>query len=320
MKGDHVSMPPSRLPARPSLEHLRKLAKERLAALRAVDPSARLADAQFALAREYGFESWPKLVHHVSAIDPKASEPRITAPTSRYLGTRDVARAVKFWRDVLGFEVRGSTADGATELVSGEAYIRLDQSDEAPDRSGPGRPPGAAIVFFQTNDVEAMHAAVRARGGEPSELEKVNWIKMRVFQVRDPDGHTLWFAQSYNVDFPPRPRGMMYQAMPGLPFDDVPAAVQYYRDVLGFSINHEQPDLGVMDRDDVRVLLIARTPRHTGIGSAYFYVRDVDGLFAKLVEKGADVEGEPVSRPWGLREITVLDKEGNQLMFGQTFE
>jgi uncharacterized glyoxalase superfamily protein PhnB len=113
---------------------------------------------------------------------------------------------------------------------------------------------------------------------------------------------------------------MMYQAMPGLPFDDVPAAVQYYRDVLGFSINHEQPDLGVMDRDDVRVLLIARTPRHTGIGSAYFYVRDVDGLFAKLVEKGADVEGEPVSRPWGLREITVLDIEGNRLMFGQTFE
>jgi uncharacterized glyoxalase superfamily protein PhnB len=315
-----MSEPTSRLPARPSLEHLRKVAKERLAALRAADPSARLADAQFALAREYGFESWPKLVRHVSAIDPKASEPTITAPTSRYLGTRDIDRAVHFWRDVLGFEVRGSTAEGAAELVSGEAYIRLGQSDWAPDFSGTGRPAGAAIVFFQTNDVEAMHAAVRARGGEPSELEKVNWIKMRVFEVRDPDGHALWFAQSYNVDFPPRPRGMVYQVMPGLPFEDVPAAVQHYRDVLGFSINHEQADLGVMDRDDVRVLLIARTPRHTGIGSAYFYVRDVDALFAEFIDKGADVEGEPVSRPWGLREITVLDIEGNRLMFGQTFE
>lgn len=315
-----MSEPTSQLPARPSLEHLRKLAKERLSVLRSADPSARLADAQFALAREYRFESWPKLVRHVNSIDPNASEPRITAPTSRYLGTRDMARAVQFWRDVLGFDVRGSTAEGATELVSGEAYIRLGPSDWAPDFSGTARPPGAAIVFFETNDVEAMHAAVRARGGDPSELEKVNGIKMRVFQIRDPDGHVLWFAQTYNVDSPPRPRGMVYKVMPDLPFDDVPAAVRYYRDVLGFSINHEQADLGVMDRDDVRVLLIARTPLHTGIGSAYFYVRDVDGLFAEFVEKGADVEGEPVSRPWGLREVTVLDVEGNRLMFGQTFE
>lgn len=259
-------------------------------------------------------------MRHVSFNDPKASEPRITAPTSRYLGTADMARAVAFWRDIAGFEVLGTTADGATELVSGEAYIRLDQTDPAADLSGTGRPPGAAVVYFQTNDVEAMHAAVRMRGGEPSELERVNWIKMRVFQVRDPDGHTLWFGQSYNVDFPPRPRGMIYKAMPDIPCDDVPGAVRHYRDVLGFTINYEQADLGVMDRDDVRVLLISRTPRHTGIGSAYFYVRDVDALFVEFLENGADVQGEPISHPWGLREITVLDSEGNRLVFGQTFE
>lgn len=60
----------SRLPARPSLEQLRKQAKERLKQLRANDPAATLADAQLALAREYGFESWPKLVHHVQATNP----------------------------------------------------------------------------------------------------------------------------------------------------------------------------------------------------------------------------------------------------------
>ncbi len=52
------------LPARPSLEQLRKQAKERLATL----PGAKLAEAQFALARDYGFESWPKLVRHVEAL------------------------------------------------------------------------------------------------------------------------------------------------------------------------------------------------------------------------------------------------------------
>lgn len=58
----------SRLPARPSLEQLRKQAREKLKRLRRTDPAAMLADAQFALAREYGFESWPKLVHHVEEV------------------------------------------------------------------------------------------------------------------------------------------------------------------------------------------------------------------------------------------------------------
>lgn len=66
-----MSPPPRRrLPARPSLEQLRKQAREHLAALRATDPSANLAAAQHALAGEYGFASWPKLVHHVESMQP----------------------------------------------------------------------------------------------------------------------------------------------------------------------------------------------------------------------------------------------------------
>jgi predicted enzyme related to lactoylglutathione lyase len=113
---------------------------------------------------------------------------------------------------------------------------------------------------------------------------------------------------------------MMNRVMSELPLDDVAAGVKYYRDVLGFSVNHAQEDIGVMDRDEVRVLLVARTAQHGGIGSAYFYVRDADKLCSELLEKGADVQGEPVSQPWGLREFSVLDLERNRLTFGQTFE
>lgn len=59
-----------RLPERPSLEQLRKQAKEHLDTLRAADPSVTLSAAQHALAREYGFDSWPKLVHHVESMPP----------------------------------------------------------------------------------------------------------------------------------------------------------------------------------------------------------------------------------------------------------
>ena len=55
------------LPPHPNLEHLRKQAKDLLHELKQQDPAAQLADAQFALAREYGFASWPKLKAHVES-------------------------------------------------------------------------------------------------------------------------------------------------------------------------------------------------------------------------------------------------------------
>jgi len=53
------------LPERPSLEYLRKLAKDRLPELRRVNAGARLADAQLAVAREHGFTSWRALRAHL---------------------------------------------------------------------------------------------------------------------------------------------------------------------------------------------------------------------------------------------------------------
>jgi len=50
------------LPPNPNLEHLKKQAKALLEKLRQQNANATLVDAQHALAREYGFASWPKLV------------------------------------------------------------------------------------------------------------------------------------------------------------------------------------------------------------------------------------------------------------------
>ena len=55
------------LPPNPNLEHLKKQAKVLLDKLRQRNADATLVDAQHALAREYGFPSWPKLKAHVEA-------------------------------------------------------------------------------------------------------------------------------------------------------------------------------------------------------------------------------------------------------------
>ena len=101
----------SRLPNRPSLVQLRKQAKELLQQLRNGDPSAFnrlrqykpnvsdpiLADAQFVLAREYGFESWPKLVQHIHAaqIPELEQHRRIAEDLVAVNNSADVAAATR---------------------------------------------------------------------------------------------------------------------------------------------------------------------------------------------------------------------------------
>jgi ankyrin repeat protein len=61
------------LPERASLEWLRKTAKQTLIALRAAHPQSTLADAQLAVAREYGFSSWRALKKHVDEANAAAA-------------------------------------------------------------------------------------------------------------------------------------------------------------------------------------------------------------------------------------------------------
>jgi len=65
-------MPSSKLPARASLEYLRKLAKDRLRDLRQADPQAKLAAALLAVARDHGFSSWRALKAEVEKRQTKA--------------------------------------------------------------------------------------------------------------------------------------------------------------------------------------------------------------------------------------------------------
>ncbi|HSJ64375.1 MAG TPA: ankyrin repeat domain-containing protein [Gemmatimonadaceae bacterium] len=70
-------MPHAKLPERASLEYLKKLAKDRLRAMRGADPNVKLAAAQLAIARDHGFSSWRALKAEV--------ERRATDPAHRFL-------------------------------------------------------------------------------------------------------------------------------------------------------------------------------------------------------------------------------------------
>ncbi|MBN9382101.1 MAG: ankyrin repeat domain-containing protein [Chitinophagaceae bacterium] len=251
-----------------------------------------------------------------------ARRPTITSAVSRRLVVKDVDRSIIFFVEILDFAV--DTDGDAPSVIYGPARVLFHTSMETTDSTGPLRSAGSAMVFFEVNDLAAFWDKLYARGAQPTAPEEINWIKYTMFEVRDPDGHRLWFGESYHyppVDLHTPPgKGQLRQIMPAFPCADVGRAVSYYKDVLGFSVNYQQHDLGVMDRDTVRLLLVARREGDVSTAACCVYIENADMLHTELSKKGALVQDAPVSHPWGLREFKVLDIDGNEISFAQTFE
>ncbi len=103
-------MSKSELPERPSLEYLKNRAKEQLLQLRKSDPRAKLAAAQLAIARVYGFPSWRAL---------KAEVDRRRAPTLEKFLVACQAGDVVVLRDLLANDpglARERHSNGTTGL------------------------------------------------------------------------------------------------------------------------------------------------------------------------------------------------------------
>jgi ankyrin repeat protein len=95
------------LPAQPSLEHLRNEAKQRLKVLRKQNPQTRLAAAQLALARDYGFASWRQLKAHVDKIAPGKVDRKRVFDAARAGDIETVRRAF-----AAGFDPGATDDDG----------------------------------------------------------------------------------------------------------------------------------------------------------------------------------------------------------------
>jgi ankyrin repeat protein len=100
---------PQALPANPDLDWLKKAAKKRLVTLRAAKPDARLYEAQLAIARDYGFNSWRTLKTHVETVNPRLAERDRVFDAARAGDIEAVRRAF-----AAGFDPATPDRDGRT--------------------------------------------------------------------------------------------------------------------------------------------------------------------------------------------------------------
>lgn len=101
----------------------------------------------------------------------------------------DVGRAVAYYRDVLGLQFLFDAGPDLAFLSAGPVRLML-----TPPR-GAGTVGGNSILYFKVNDIEAVHAAIVARGSAseraPERAATLADHELWIGFLRDPDGNLV---------------------------------------------------------------------------------------------------------------------------------
>jgi len=100
--------------------------------------------------------------------------------------------------------------------------------------------------------------------------------------------------------------------VPELPVVDVERAQQHYRDALGFEIGWLYPDkgIGAVMRPNMTIFFRKRQPPFEP-AIHWMFAPDIDASYEELKSLGADIVDPLETKPWGIRQFTVKDIDGN---------
>jgi catechol 2,3-dioxygenase-like lactoylglutathione lyase family enzyme len=124
---------------------------------------------------------------------------------------------------------------------------------------------------------------------------------------------------------------------PAMPARDVPSAVEFYGEVLGFETVHAERGFAVLRRDSTTISLWGATDESwyegfdshgsictgtesfiAGTASCAVQVEGIDELYADCDARGiVHPNGRIGDRPWGRREFGVIDPDGNLVTLWQ---
>jgi uncharacterized glyoxalase superfamily protein PhnB len=104
--------------------------------------------------------------------------------------------------------------------------------------------------------------------------------------------------------------------VPELPVIDVERAQQHYCDVLGFKINWLYPnkEIGAVSRGRSAIFFRKKLLPFDPV-TLWIFAEDVDATHAELQSLGARIVEPLEKKPWGLRQFTVEDLDGNRFYF-----
>jgi uncharacterized glyoxalase superfamily protein PhnB len=109
----------------------------------------------------------------------------------------------------------------------------------------------------------------------------------------------------------------MGKPVPELPVADVERAQQYYRDALGFEVGWLEPHKGIgsVSHGDMGPIFFRKRTPPFEPAVHWVYAEDIDASYQELKSLGADIVEPLEKKPWGLRQFTVKDLDGNLFYF-----
>ncbi len=111
--------------------------------------------------------------------------------------------------------------------------------------------------------------------------------------------------------------GRLRSTVPVLASLNLGASVAFYTERLGFVLTAQLADYVIVERDGCELHFYAcDNPLIAQNTSCYVRVSSTQALYEEFKSCGADVK-PPEDRPWGMKELYVIDPHGNLLKFGE---
>ena len=122
-------------------------------------------------------------------------------------------------------------------------------------------------------------------------------------------------------DVPTSNPEQFYQGAPLLLVPDVSVTTDFYRTILGFRTDAgaDTPEYSVVWRDNAAVHLAKGEQAPTGV-RIFFWVKDVNALYAEVIGRGAAIAVPIGTRAYRVRDFTIRDPNGVEVVFGQDWD
>jgi catechol 2,3-dioxygenase-like lactoylglutathione lyase family enzyme len=248
----------------------------------------------------------------------------------------DMEKARAFYTGLLGYPQAFSTGrNGAV----GTAYLKV--NDEQYIEISPGLKEGMdqrlTHVSFVTTDIEKLHAALTARGLEPTPLRPPGGDGTRGIRIADPFSFPLEFTEYLPASEHAKARGkfegpgristhLLHAGIP-VPREKLEVAVAFYRDKLGFTefwrggakdgeidwINLRTPGAR---GDYIELMLYDGTPSRSELGvmeHVALEVADIQKAYQTMVSRGAPPDqSKPKIGRNGKWQLNLFDPDGSR--------
>lgn len=93
----------------------------------------------------------------------------------------------------------------------------------------------------------------------------------------------------------------------------------FFLETLGFRIDFDAGEIAGLLHGNVMICLISESSENrrqpAGTANLNFMVDEVDDLFERCREAGAEIVVQPGDRPYGQRGFAIRDSDGNVLVF-----